>query len=120
MIGPIPVIEDLQPYVFPNGIAYHYTNERVGELNAKLGDLCAAAWMFRYLNIFDELVADADWNRSQRDCDGVHATGEGYQMIANQNRRLAGLACLVRRVNAEREISGQRKSPLQSAERAFE
>ena len=39
IIGPIPIIEDMQPYVFPNGIAYHYTNERVAELNASTASL---------------------------------------------------------------------------------
>ena len=82
MVGPIPVIEAMQPYVFPNGIAYHYTNDRVGELNDKLGRLCAEREV-PYLSIFDTLVADAAWNRSQRDCDGVHATGDGYQLIAD-------------------------------------
>jgi len=81
MIGPIPVIEDMQPYVFPNGIAYSYANARVDELNQQLASLCGELDV-PYLNVFDPLRADPSWDRSQRSCDGVHATGEGYQLIA--------------------------------------
>ena len=81
MIGPIPIIDEMQPYVFPNGIAYHYTNTRVAELNVKLAGLCAELDA-PYLNVFDTLMADPAWGKSQRDCDGVHATGDGYQLIA--------------------------------------
>lgn len=83
MIGPIPIIEDMQPYVFPNGIAYHYTNARIAELNTNLAGLCSELEV-PYLNIFDTLATDPAWERSQRGCDGVHATGEGYQLIADQ------------------------------------
>ncbi len=82
MIGPIPIVDDMQPYVFPNGIAYHYTNERVGELNARTADLCSELDV-PFLNVFDPLAADPAWAQSQRDCDGVHATGNGYQLIAD-------------------------------------
>jgi lysophospholipase L1-like esterase len=83
MIGPIPIIEDLQPYVFPNGIAYHYTNERVAELNASTASLCSELDV-PFLDIFDSLTAEPAWEQSQRDCDGVHATGDGYQLIADR------------------------------------
>lgn len=82
MIGPIPVIEDMQPYVFPNGIAYHYANTRIAELNSGIGEICGALGV-PYLNVFDSLVADPAWAKSQRDCDGVHATGDGYRIIAD-------------------------------------
>ncbi len=83
MVGPIPIIEDMQPYVFPNGIAYHYANERIDELNTALSNLCAETDV-PYLNIFEAFRADPAWNKSQRDCDGVHATGDGYQLIADK------------------------------------
>ena len=83
MIGPIPVIEDMQPYVFPNGIAYHYTNARIAELNTSLANLCGELGV-PYLDIFDALAADPAWDASQRGCDGVHATGDGYQLIADR------------------------------------
>jgi lysophospholipase L1-like esterase len=82
MVGPIPLIEDMQPYIFPNGIAYHYTNARVAEVNAGIAKLCTELDV-PYLNVFDALVADPAWEKSQRDCDGVHATGDGYQIIAD-------------------------------------
>ena len=73
MIGPIPLIEDMQPYVFPNGIAYHYANDRVAELNGQLTELCDELNV-PYLDVFTALIDNAAWEKSQRDCDGVHAT----------------------------------------------
>jgi len=82
MVGPIPLIEDMQPYIFPNGIAYHYVNARVAELNSGIAGICAELEV-PYLDIFAALAADVAWEQSQRDCDGVHATGDGYQIIAD-------------------------------------
>ena len=82
VIGPIPIIDDMQPYVFPNGIAYHYTNARVAELNERTDSLCSELDV-PYLNVFDALQSNSAWAQSQRDCDGVHATGDGYQLISD-------------------------------------
>lgn len=82
VIGPVPIIDDMQPNVFPNGIAYHYTNARVAELNERTASLCSELGV-PYLNVFVALQENPAWAQSQRDCDGVHATGEGYQLIAD-------------------------------------
>ena len=58
-------------------------NARIAELNARVADLCADLDV-PYLNVFGPLAADPTWDESQRDCDGVHATGDGYQLIADQ------------------------------------
>ena len=82
VVGPVPIIDDMQPYVFPNGIAYHYANARVAELNAQTARLCADRDV-PYLNLFDARGANPAWAQSQRDRDGVHATSDGYQLIAD-------------------------------------
>ena len=82
MIGPIPLVDDMQPYIFPNGIAYHYVSSRVGKTNEAYADLCFELGV-PYLNVYTPLSANATWKQSQRDCDGVHATGDGYRLIAD-------------------------------------
>ena len=72
VISPVPIISDMQPYIFPNGIAYHYSNDRIAELNIS------------YLNVFDYLSNSTLWADSQRECDGVHATGNGYKILSDQ------------------------------------
>lgn len=83
MIGPVPLVDDMQPYIFPNGIAYHYVSARVGELNEAYAGLCSELEV-PYLDVFAALSANPAWEQSQRDCDGVHATGAGYQLIADR------------------------------------
>lgn len=81
MLGPIPTIDDMQPYVFPNGIAYHFESARAGELSARYGELCAELGI-PYLDLFRVLSANESWAHHQRACDGVHAVGDGYAIIA--------------------------------------
>ncbi|MEP4379770.1 MAG: GDSL-type esterase/lipase family protein [Alphaproteobacteria bacterium] len=81
MLGPIPVIEDMQPYIFPNGIAYDFNNARIAELNRRYADLCDELAV-PYLDIFATLHGNPNWETAQRNCDGVHVLGDGYAMIA--------------------------------------
>lgn len=81
MVGPIPIIEYMQPYVFPNGIAYDFNNARIAELNAEYSALCEELGV-PFLDIFQALYGNAKWEASQRGCDGVHVLGDGYAMIA--------------------------------------
>ena len=81
MLGPIPIIEDMQPYVFPNGIAYDFNNTRIAELSQRYADLCEEL-AIPYLDTFATLHGNAAWEASQRNCDGVHVLGDGYAMIA--------------------------------------
>ncbi|MDA0787393.1 MAG: GDSL-type esterase/lipase family protein, partial [Proteobacteria bacterium] len=81
MIGPIPIIEDMQPYIFPNGIAYDFNNGRIAELNRRYSALCDELDI-PYLDSFAILHGNTAWETSQRNCDGVHVTGDGYAMIA--------------------------------------
>ncbi|MBO6782591.1 MAG: lipase [Alphaproteobacteria bacterium] len=83
MLGPIPTVDDMQPYVFPNGIAYHFDTARTASLNAGYAELCDELGI-PYLDLYESLSANPDWDRHQRACDGVHAVGEGYALIAEQ------------------------------------
>jgi len=82
MLGPIPTIDDMQPYVLPNGIAYHFQSARAGELSARYAELCNELGI-PYLDLFTALSGNDDWAQHQRDCDGVHAVGDGYAIIAD-------------------------------------
>ena len=81
MLGPIPTVDDMQPYVFPNGIAYHFDRSRTAALNARYAELCAELGI-PYLDLFAALSENEAWDRHQRNCDGVHAVGDGYAIIA--------------------------------------
>ena len=81
MMGPIPVIEDMQPYIFPNGIAYDFNNARIADLNGRYAALCEELDL-PYLDLFHTLHGNSAWEASQRGCDGVHVLGDGYAMIA--------------------------------------
>ncbi|MBC93513.1 MAG: lipase [Rhodospirillaceae bacterium] len=83
VIGPVPIINDMQPYIFPNGIAYHYSNDRIAELNILTSSICSDL-NISYLNIFDYLSNNPSWANSQRECDGVHATGNGYKILSER------------------------------------
>ena len=52
-----------------NALGYHPANNLGGDLKWRH---CVSAL----------LAVDAAWGKSQRDGDGVHATGDGYQLIA--------------------------------------
>jgi lysophospholipase L1-like esterase len=86
MLGPIPTVDAMQPYVFPNGVAYHFSNDRTAALSAAYGELCGELGI-PYLDLFAALRADAAWARAQRACDGVHATGDGYALVADRLTR---------------------------------
>ena len=83
VIGPVPIIDDMQPYIFPNGIAYHYSNNRIAELNLLTSNLCSEL-NISYLNMFDYLSNNPSWVKSQRESDGVHATGSGYKILSDK------------------------------------
>src|SRR5690606_34810905 len=80
MVGPVPTVADMQPYVFPSGIAYHFRNDRAAELGAGYARLCAELDI-PYLDLHAALSGAAGWERAQREIDGVHAAGGGYAMI---------------------------------------
>ena len=82
MLGPVPTVDAMQPYVFPNGVAYSFDNQRTAALSADLSGLCAELDV-PYLDLVAALGTDPAWARSQEACDGVHATGDGYALLAD-------------------------------------
>lgn len=82
MLGPIPTVEDMQPYVFPSGIAYHFRNAQAAELSAAYADICAGLGI-PYFDLHAALSGAPGWERAQREVDGVHAADGGYAMIAS-------------------------------------
>lgn len=81
MVGPIPTVDEMQPYVFPNGISYRFDNPRTAELSARYAELCAGLDI-PYLGLHGALSENPQWDTEQRNCDGVHARGGGYAIIA--------------------------------------
>lgn len=81
MLGPVSTIDDMQPYIFPNGISYYFESARCVELTARYAELCEELGI-PYLDLFTARAGNTDWERHQRDCDGVHAVGAGYEIIA--------------------------------------
>lgn len=81
MIGPVPTIDAMQPYIFPDGSAFSFDNERTSALSTAYASLCAELDL-PYLDLVAALGAEPRWSASQRACDGVHATSDGYGIIA--------------------------------------
>lgn len=89
MIGPVPTVDAMQPYIFPDGTAFSFDNDRTAALSAAYAELCGELDI-PYLDLVPALGGEAGWARSQRACDGVHATGDGYAVIAGLVERWPG------------------------------
>ena len=81
-VGPIPVVEDMQPYMFPDGLTYDYRNDRVAAVNAAFAEV-AGELDVPYLDVFTPLSANPAFDDSQRGADGVHVGTAGYALIAD-------------------------------------
>jgi len=80
-IGPIPVIDEMQPFNSEAGV-YDFNNSRIAAYNEAYV-LLARDINISYLDLFTPLSSNARWQESQRSNDGVHPKNEGYQEIAN-------------------------------------
>ena len=81
-VGPIPCIDDMMPFQAAPGMSYSFSTDRVADLNQAYGEL-AEKLGIPFLDIFTPLSQSQRWAQAQRDFDGVHPTGDGYQMIAD-------------------------------------
>jgi acyl-CoA thioesterase-1 len=81
MIGPVPTVDEMQPYVLPNGTQYHLQRDNTANQNARYAALCAEIGV-PYLDLFSMFAEDEAWDREQRAYDGTHTTSAGYGMIA--------------------------------------
>ena len=80
-IGPIPIIEDMQPFNSGSGL-YEFNNSRISSYNKAYQEL-AVSMNIPYLDIFTPLSANQLWRDSQRSNDGIHPKHLGYQELAS-------------------------------------
>ena len=81
MIGPIPVIDEKQPFHSGAGV-FEFNTARIEAYNAAYQTL-ADKLAIPYLDIFHPLKANPTWMASQTSNDGVHPKQDGYQELAN-------------------------------------
>ena len=83
MIGPVPTVDDMQPYVLPSGAKFHLYRDRTGEQSRRYAELCKELDV-PYLDLFTPFADDAAWDREQRSYDGTRTTANGYAMTATK------------------------------------
>lgn len=86
MVGPIPTVDDMQPYTYPNGQTFNFVSARGAALSDSYGALCAELDI-PFLNLHEKLSANGDWQAQQRAIDGVHVSGDGYGLVADLLRQ---------------------------------
>jgi lysophospholipase L1-like esterase len=79
-IGPIPIIEDMQPFNSGAGL-YQFNNSRISSYSKAYQEL-ATSINIPYLDIFTPLSTNHLWRDSQRSNDGIHPKHLGYQELA--------------------------------------
>jgi len=82
MVGPIPTVDDLQPYTYPNGLTFNFVSARAAALSTAYAELCAELDV-PFLNLHEKLAGNAQWQACQRAIDGVHVSGDGYGLVAD-------------------------------------
>lgn len=82
MVGPIPTVDAMQPYTYPNGMTFNFVSARAAALSAAYAELCAGLGV-PFLNLHERLADDVQWQSCQRAIDGVHVSGDGYALIAD-------------------------------------
>ena len=82
MVGPIPTIDDMQPYTYPNGQTFNFVSARGATLSEAYSDVCAELGI-PFLNLHSQLSGNGGWQAHQRAIDGVHVSGDGYALIAD-------------------------------------
>jgi acyl-CoA thioesterase-1 len=83
MIGPVPTVDDMQPYILPNGTRYHVRRANTEAQSVSYGELCADLDV-AYLDLFTPFAGDDRWDANQRAIDGTHPNDAGYAMIAQR------------------------------------
>ncbi|RED51584.1 GDSL-type esterase/lipase family protein [Aestuariispira insulae] len=82
-LGPAPVDESVMPIVSEAGYEFLFTHEAIGELNQNYIRL-AAELDIPYLDLFTPLLGDAGYLAALKANDGLHPTGDGYQIVAER------------------------------------
>jgi lysophospholipase L1-like esterase len=81
-VGPVPVVEEKMPFAVPGLAVYDFDNGRAADLSRAYAAEAASLGV-PYLDVFETLAADPRWAGAQRDCDGVHPLGGGYELMAD-------------------------------------
>jgi lysophospholipase L1-like esterase len=81
MIGPIPVIDAMQPFNSGAGI-FEFNNARIAHYNNSYKEL-ADQLDVPYLDVFNTLKSNSIWAASQTMNDGIHPQHDGYKLLAN-------------------------------------
>ena len=81
-IGPPPVVEALQPFTLPSGQVFTFNNERCKALSDAYRNE-AAILDVPYLDVFETLAAEERWSFAQKQKDGIHPLGKGYELLAD-------------------------------------
>ncbi len=80
-VGPAPVDDSrLPPQVIP-GKELRIFNSQIERANAVLAKVATEAGV-PYLDLFTQLITDAEWQALMRQGDGVHPPQGGYELIA--------------------------------------
>lgn len=81
MIGPAPVDDERPgPQLVP-GMQQRLHDDDIARLDAALEEVAAGLGV-PYLAVFETLVGHPDWRRALRQGDGIHPTGDGYDVLA--------------------------------------
>ena len=80
-VGPTPVIEEMMPIDRLPGVVYDFRNGVIETYNNAFAKKASEIGV-PYLDLYNDLAGDPDWNASLRASDGLHPNADGYVMMA--------------------------------------
>lgn len=83
VVSPFPVYESLMPfYSSISDLHLDFQNKDIKEFSKEYCNICGSKDI-PYLNLFDELNKNDDYQNGLKLNDGLHSNAEGYQAVAN-------------------------------------
>ncbi len=82
-ISPLPVLPECHPMHSNKNSVFHYRNDRIAGLNEAYADLAEKLGV-PYLDLYQRLAFEREWEEALVRGDGVHPDGEGYALVARQ------------------------------------
>ena len=79
--GPTPVIEEMMPIDRLPGVVYDFRNGVIETYNNAFAKKASEIGV-PYLDLYNDLAGDPDWDASLRASDGLHPNADGYVMMA--------------------------------------
>ena len=80
-VGPTPVIEEMMPIDRLPGVVYDFRNGVIETYNNAFTKKASEIGV-PYLDLYNDLAGDPDWDASLRASDGLHPNADGYVMMA--------------------------------------